>query len=101
MLKKETKAIALIVAADTPKAIFLKFKPLNTKIAINPKIRTSELNLTKNASENTNPVIVANARTLGKVFCLAVVAANSNERIRRSPWSHSGEAEFKPPQKPT
>jgi hypothetical protein len=28
------------------------------------------------------------------------VAASSNERIRRSPWSHSGEAEFSPPQKP-
>jgi hypothetical protein len=101
MLKKETKVRALIVAADKPKKIFFILMPLKTNIVINPKIRTRELNLTKNASAKTKPVRDANAKILGKVFCFAAVAASSNERIRRSPWSHSGDAEFRPPQKPT
>ena len=44
-----------MVAADTPTTIFLKLRPLNTKIAIKPKIRTNELNFTKYAREKTNP----------------------------------------------
>ncbi len=79
MLNKETKARALIVAADKPRAIFFGFMPLKTNIVIKPKIRTSELNLTKNASAKTKPVRDANATTLGKVFCFAAVAANSTQ----------------------
>jgi hypothetical protein len=101
MAKKETKATALIVAADKPRAIFLKLRPLNTNIAIRPKITTRELNFTKYARAKTNPVIEDNRITLGTVFCLAAVADSNSERIRRSPWSHSGEADFRPPQNPT
>jgi hypothetical protein len=99
--KKDIKARALIAAAAKPMAIFLKFNPLNINNVIKPKTTTRELNLTKYASAKTSPVIDDKNMTLGHVFCLVVVATRSSESIRRSPWSHSGEAEFRPPQKPT